>query len=351
MDEYDRYLGCMLGGATGDALGFLIEFDNLDTIRKKFGPYGLRTVLKSKSNGNRGVISDDTQMALFTADGLLWAAHDGLDPADGIYRSYMRWYYTQTKKVVCQDQADWMKRQPHEEFWQYDLMGARELFVRRAPGMTCLKALSSGRQGCVGHCLNDSKGCGTVMRAAPVGMFYAGDPEQAFRVGCQSGAITHGNPSGYLTAGVLSAIISYLVQGIPFGQALTWSVDMLKSKDKKQEVVRAVSRALDEAVSQRSPILSIERIGPGWVAEEALAIAVYCILKTDTLKDAVIMACNHDGDSDSCGAVCGNMAGAIYGSEAVPMNWTKHLECLDLLGTMADCLYKNHGQDREQKLS
>lgn len=59
----------MFGGAVGDALGFVIEFDDLKTIHKKYGLYGLRTVLKSAKNGNKSLISDDTQLALFTADG------------------------------------------------------------------------------------------------------------------------------------------------------------------------------------------------------------------------------------------------------------------------------------------
>ena len=91
MDGLDRFMGCMFGGAVGDALGFVIEFDDLKTIHKKYGPYGLRTVLKSAKNGNKSLISDDTQLALFTADGMLWADHDRLEPSDGLYRAYMRW--------------------------------------------------------------------------------------------------------------------------------------------------------------------------------------------------------------------------------------------------------------------
>ena len=82
MDGAERFVGCMLGGAAGDALGYLIEYVDLKTIHKKYGPYGLRTVLKLEANGKRGIISDDTQLALFTADGLLWAKYDGLAPED-----------------------------------------------------------------------------------------------------------------------------------------------------------------------------------------------------------------------------------------------------------------------------
>ena len=100
MESAERFTGCMLGGAVGDALGYLIEDMDLKTIHKKYGPYGLRTILKLASNDKKSVVSDDTQMALFTADGLLWAAHDQLAPEDGVYRSYMRWYYTQTERLV-----------------------------------------------------------------------------------------------------------------------------------------------------------------------------------------------------------------------------------------------------------
>ena len=72
MNGLNRFMGCMLGGAVGDALGFVIGKDDLKTIHKKYGPYGLRTVLKSAKNGNKSIISDDTQLALFTADGMLF---------------------------------------------------------------------------------------------------------------------------------------------------------------------------------------------------------------------------------------------------------------------------------------
>ena len=134
MDKLERFKGCMLGGATGDALGYVIEFDSLNAIRRKYGPHGLRTILKSKKDGNKAVISDDTQLTLFTADGLLWAAEDGVDSVDRVFRSYMRWYYTQTERIVKPEQKAWMLRQPHEDKWGYDLMDTASLYVRRAPG-------------------------------------------------------------------------------------------------------------------------------------------------------------------------------------------------------------------------
>ena len=349
MDTCDRFLGCMLGGATGDALGYIIEFDDWYTIRKKFGPYGLRTILRLDANGRKGIISDDTQMSLFTADGLLWAAHDALPPEEGLYRSYMRWYYTQTKQVVQPDQSAWMTRQAHEKEWDYDMIGEEDLYARRAPGKTCLSALAgSGRSDNL-FADNDSKGCGSIMRAAPVGLFYAGDPEKAFDVGCQSGRLTHGNPTGYLAAGMLSASVSLLSQGNELADTLPEVMRILQKHEHYEGVKRAVMRAVDEAVTDREAWRAMKRIGKGWVAEETYALAIYCLLKTGTLKDAVIMACNQDGDSDSCGAVCGNMAGAMYGADAVPRSWSHKLECSSLVTSLAQSLFKVHEDGKEKR--
>ncbi|KMO85604.1 ADP-ribosylglycohydrolase [Megasphaera cerevisiae DSM 20462] len=340
MNAAERFTGCMLGGATGDALGYLIEFDDLKTIRKKYGPYGLRTVLKLEANGKKGVISDDTQMSLFTADGLLWADHDGITPQEGLYRSYMRWYYTQTERIVKPEQMSWMKAQEHEQEWGYDLMNDETLFVRRAPGRTCLIALALGKCFDKEHKANNSKGSSTVMRAAPIGLFYSGDPEKAFAVGCQSGWLTHGNPAAYLAAGTLSAIISFLTQGRELNTALAGSLAILQKQENNTGLLKGILRAIDEAVTDRNPVHSMKKIGQGWAADEAMAMAIYCVLKSETLKDAVIMACNQDGDSDTCGAVCGNITGALYGAAAIPKNWLSNLECLDLLKKMAGCMYE-----------
>lgn len=180
MNGLNRFMGCMLGGAVGDALGFVIGKDDLKTIHKKYGPYGLRTVLKSAKNGNKSIISDDTQLALFTADGMLWADHDGLEPTEGLYRSYMRWYYTQTERIIRPEQEKWMNRQSHEVALEYDIMGEQALFARRSPGKTCLTALASGKKLSRDETINHSSGNSTVMRAAPIGLFYEGDPEKAF---------------------------------------------------------------------------------------------------------------------------------------------------------------------------
>ncbi len=342
MDEAGRFTGCMLGGAAGDALGYVIEYMDLKTIHKKYGPYGLRTVLKLESNGKRGVISDDTQMTIFTADGLLWAYQDGLSPAEGIYRSSMRWYYTQTERIVRHDQALWMKRQAHETAMEYDLMSESALFARRAPGKACLIALASGKCFTENEKANACK-TSSVLRTAPVGLFFAGDPEQAFQIGKQAALMTHGGPAAYLAAGTFSAVIASLVQGKDFGAALSAAMHVLQRDEDSADLLKVLVAAVDEAVTDRNPVRAMKQIGLGWRADEALALSVYCLLKTSSLKDAVLMACNQDGDSDTCGAVTGNLAGAVYGRSGIPKNWLTHLECAELLEKLALRLYEKSG--------
>ena len=339
MDGAERFVGCMLGGAAGDALGYLIEYVDLKTIHKKYGPYGLRTVLKLEANGKRGIISDDTQLALFTADGLLWAKYDGLAPEEGLYRSYMRWYYTQTERIIRPEHARWMKKQAHEESLGYDLMGEPLLFARRAPGKACLIALASGLRFTKEKKANACKSS-AALRTGPVGLFYAGDADAAFAVGCRAALLTHGGATAYLAAGTFSTVISLLAAGKTLGQAVVGAFERLQQEEGGVELWKTLQAAVDEAMSDRNPVRSMKKLGLGWNADEALALSLYCVMKTTSLKDAVIMACNQDGDSDTCGAVSGSIAGALYGAKDVPKNWLTHMVCLDLLQGLAKGLYE-----------
>ena len=102
---------------------------------------------------------------------MLWADHDGLEPTEGLYRSYMRWYYTQTERIIRPEQEKWMNRQSHEVALEYDMMGEQALFARRSPGKTCLTALASGKKLSRDETINHSSGNSTVMRQLLSGSF------------------------------------------------------------------------------------------------------------------------------------------------------------------------------------
>lgn len=333
-----RFQGCLLGGAVGDALGAPVEFLKRSEIREHFGAKGITQY--APAYGGLGTITDDTQMTLFTAEGLLrgWVRgrFKGITHYPStITHAYLRWLHTQGERAkvdipLTPDAAGWLYQQA-------------ALHHRRAPGNTCLSALRLKRS------LDDpadnlSKGCGGVMRVAPVGLFawrlgWQAMPEEAFRLGADVAAITHGHTTGALTGGVLAVLVLALVDGASLPNALYSAKDILMKHSGYQETMNALELA--EMLARRdTPIEeAIRQLGEGWVAEESLAIAVYCALKARSFRQGVIMAVNHDGDSDSTGAIAGNLLGAMYGQKAIPDEWLQPLELKEVVAELAADLY------------
>ncbi len=339
----DHYLGCLLGGAIGDALGAAVEFDSMDDIRKKYGARGIE--FYGEAFGRAGAITDDTQMTLFTAEGMLRACTranaKGIGPAfvSCTYYAYRRW-------LVTQGELDDMA----QDGW---LIGNPELFSRRAPGSTCLSALKDGefylgdnRQ----H--NTSKGCGAVMRTAPVGLFVHSPyvcniwdevtrDKQSYSIGQELGYLTHGHPSGYLPAAFLAKLIGRIIDGDDLNTALDKTWDSLIQHHYADETMAAISKARALAASETSPSAeTIAKLGEGWVGEEALAIAIYCALVAkDDFDLGIRLAVNHNGDSDSTGAIAGNILGALLGRKAISEDWVASLDLRDVIEQVAVDLF------------
>ena len=242
-DKKDLFKASILGGAIGDALGYTVEFMRLDEIKSKFGEQGITDLQIDKATG-KALVSDDTQMTLFTADGMMWAYYRcsrrgiGSYAGSGTYQSYLRWYYTQTRKMPTDNDKFWLEQQPHEE--KDSILNYKELFSQRAPGNSCLTALGSGQMGTIEHPINNSKGCGGVMRVAPVGLFLHREPEYAFRIGAEVAAITHGHPTGYLAAGALATIIAELINGKSIIDSTMTAIKVLKSYPNHQQTLNAI---------------------------------------------------------------------------------------------------------------
>jgi ADP-ribosyl-[dinitrogen reductase] hydrolase len=272
----ENFKACLLGGAIGDALGAPIEFISIDQIRSTFGHEGLTDY--SEAYGRIGAFTDDTQMTLFTAEGLILSKVRQEYQGDGgvisaVYHALLRWLYTQEINL----QGDLIQNHGTCSIVDGVLTGYKELFSLRAPGNSCLSALKSGRMGAIESPINDSKGCGGVMRIAPVGLAY-NDAEKAFQIGCGCAAITHGHPTGYLSSGTLAALISMIISGNSLTAAIDESIRILKNEKNNRETLEAVINAV-EMVEQSTPGPDvIENLGAGWVAEEALAISIYCAL-------------------------------------------------------------------------
>ena len=327
--------GCLLGGAVGDALGAPVEFLELDAIRARYGAAGITEL--DEYDGRVGAITDDTQMTLFTAEGLLRAETRGRErgmchPPSVVYLAYLRWLRTQGAHVPDPPGT------PLDSGW---LIGARALHVQRAPGNTCLAALRSGRMGTIGEPINNSKGCGTVMRVAPAGIFPMGD---AFGLGADISAITHGHPAGYLAGGAMAEIVAQLLAGESLASSVDAALARLAMEPGHEETTGSLRAALALAGSDGEPSAErVQSLGQGWVAEEALAIAVYCALVAgDDFAAGVRLAVNHSGDSDSTGAITGNLLGALLGVDAIPARWLAPLELRTEIERLADDLLEGY---------
>jgi ADP-ribosylglycohydrolase len=276
-------------------------------------------------------------MTLFTAEGLLRAQNRGnakslCHPPTDVFYAYLRWLDTQGEPAPFPNPG--MK-----DGWLVHVPGLRS---RRAPGNTCLAALRQGKMGTMHEPLNDSKGCGGVMRVAPVGL-TAGLSSDAFGLACELAALTHGHPSGFLAAGVFATVIHGIIAGAPVHIAIEAAVDTLRQYSSHEECLRAVERAVQ--LSQNAPARpeTVKELGQGWVAEEALAIALFCALTAPNFADGVRLAVNHDGDSDSTGAMTGNILGASLGKAAIPSEWRAHLELRHELEEVATDLFLHFG--------
>ena len=345
----DRIRGSLVGGAIGDALGYPIEFDRYDDILFRYGEGGLDSFdvnsYYSKYNApedNVAVVSDDTQMTLFTANGLLNAQALSIEPIQAIRQAYIEWYFTQIgvpsgygEKKTC---------------WISDV---KRLHVRRAPGNTCMGALDAIYRDISPK--NNSKGCGGVMRVAPIPLYAAvGDMmpiEESDRLAGEAARLTHLNPLGYMPAALVSHIIRQLITSeqptrMRLKMAVTDGLQALykmypDSKTEWKSFFNLMQQAMKLAANSKKDIDNIIAIGEGWVGDEALAIAVYCALRHfDDFRKALAAAVSHGGDSDSTGAITGNILGAVVGYEAIPEDFKAVLEMHDLILHMADDLYR-----------
>lgn len=348
MARKERILGCLLAGACGDALGYPVEFGSGDRIREEYGENGVRDLILQ---GGKALITDDTQMTLFTAEGMLNASQYRMAFAASVYQSYLDWLNTQGFRA----KGYYYKKSR--------LVQAAALRHRRAPGLTCMSALDSGDMGTLDEPINTSKGCGGVMRTAPCGMMTllpgAGDDAWALQ-GAQAAAITHSHLMGYVPAAMLADMIHSILledgRGLEaivrdslqrvcrmFGPDIA-SADGCEAREGegggsfaailafRQMIGRAIALAKTDTPAEAA----IGQLGEGWVGDEALAIAVYCCLKyPDNLVDCLCAAVNHGGDSDSTGAIAGNILGAWLGVEAIPARWLQVLEARELIEMMA----------------
>lgn len=337
----DRIRGSLLGGAIGDAFGYPVEFER-----------GYKAFSAEYPTADKvAVISDDTQMTLFTACGILFGDTRGALKTGGsgngviypryIAMAYHDWYKTQYPSYKDEQvNVSWIRHIP-------------ELNVRRAPGITCLNALEKNDFDW-NTPVNNSKGCGGVMRIAPIPLFAAGKggvtQKDNARFCAETAAITHGHPLGWMSAAALGNILYDLMQNFSLQWAVDDTISFLQEEYAEYEDTKLQVRLLEEAkhiagmsgYSSTSNLMlefdGNKTLGEGWVGEEALAIAVCCSLDGKGFAQNMQSAVGHNGDSDSTGSVAGQIMGAYWGEKAIPAKWLKNLELREVIEEIADDL-------------
>ena len=310
MDEIstqDRFRGCLLGLAAGDALGTTLEFKSPGTFEPiddmvGSGPFGLKA----------GQWTDDTSMALCLATSLLESG--GFDATDQM-RRYVRWwregYLSSTGRC-------------------FDI------------GNTVRSALSRfDRDGdpYAGSTDPNSAGNGSLMRLSPVAMYFAADHEEAVEMAAASSRTTHGAEEAVDACRYFAGLLVGALNGGDKETLLSpnyWPVWW----DREPEPLTAkVARIAEGSFKERKPP---DIKGTGYVVD-ALEAALWAFHNSDDFREGVLLAVNLGDDADTTGAIYGQIAGAYHGVEGIPAAWRAKLTMLPEITSLADRLH-DHAQ-------
>lgn len=280
-------------------------------------------------------------MTLFTAEALI-NRRDFKQTQESVYNSYLNWLKTQISGLDMQSRP-------------YQLNRIKELNVCKQPGRSCIEALRSGNIGTFERPINDSKGCGGIMRVTPFGLVRCSGNTANQTIALEamkSSALTHGNPLGIVPQAIMAVAIHCLVYSdtsirkafkiaTDDTRSLICSMNSPRYQEAFEYTVSLLDKAYNLSKNDRSDSENIPDIGAGWVAEETLAIAAYAGFKySENFQRAVEAAVNHNGDSDQTGALAGSLVGAHIGYSKIPQKWKDKLEMHDLLLNCGNALYK-----------
>lgn len=340
----DKCRGSLVGGAIGDALGYPMEFVNsFEEIKAKYGDNGIVEYDMSypclDEKLDKALFSDDTQMTLYTAEGLLEAERSRRPIIPTICNAYLAWFGHQVGKKV-------------KISYDSKLSRIKELNQRRAPGNTCLSALLSIYNG--KDPMNSSKGCGGIMRVAPIGLYgatHGWSLQETAKLAGEAAELTHLHPLSTYSSAAMAVIVQLCVSDDETIDSNRFKTIVEKSLEIVSDIYGAGAPAMEDLQKIVRKALRLEDnllrdweiiengLGGGWVAEETLAIAVFSVIRhIDDFNACMICSVNHGGDSDSTGAVAGNIIGAILGYSTIPQKYLTNLELHDVLLSVADDL-------------
>ncbi len=303
MQPIERYRGCLLGLATGDAVGTTLEFKEPGTFTPLTdmvggGPFGLQP----------GQWTDDTSMALCLAESLI--SQNGFDPTDQLKR-YLQWYRSGhlSSTLYCFDIGN---------------------TVRSA----LLRFERTGDPYC-GSTDPHTAGNGSIMRLAPVPLFFARNPSKAIEMSGESSRTTHGAATAVDACRYLGGLLVGAVNGVSREELLSPHYSPIPDYWKYYPLVDEIDAIAAGSFKHRQPP---EIQGTGYVVE-SLEAALWAFYHSRSFKEGCLLAVNLGSDADTTGAVYGQLAGAFYGEQAIPQSWRFQLAYRDLIEYFAEQLF------------
>ncbi len=285
----------LFGLALGDALGYPTEFMDINTIYRIYAPKGIQ------DPPNPAIFTDDTQMTIALTEGLLDAGLNA--PIDVQMTAIAERFYT----------------------WSVSPEN------NRAPGNTCMASVGRYSKSRDWRTSGDpnSKGCGAAMRVALIGYLYQHDADRLRIVAENSALITHGHEAGVAAAVAGAYLVKLALDGVPVEEYMRRTIAFCG--DMSDELMDAFTR-VSHVLPNGSERHALDHIGEGWVGEEAVALALYCVLRyPGNYVQAVRRGANSNGDSDSIACIAGSIMGARLGLESIPADWRTRCEARDYL--------------------
>ena len=305
----DRFRGCLLGLAAGDALGTTLEFKKPGTFEPiddmiGGGPFHLKS----------GQWTDDTSMALCLAESLI--EMDGFDPMDQMQR-YVRW-------------------------WREGYLSSTEgpAFDIGTTVRSALSRFERTGEPYAGSTDSNSAGNGSLMRLAPVPMYFAGDAEEAIDRSAESSRTTHGVAEAVDACRYFAGLLVDALKGVDKDTLLAPRYCPVEGLWETSPLARKIAEVADGSFKHREPP---EIKGTGYVVK-SLEAALWAFHKSSDFRDGALLAVNLGDDADTTGAIYGQIAGAYYGVEAIPSEWRERLTMLTEMTEMADRIYDHARQ-------
>jgi ADP-ribosylglycohydrolase len=308
MKQIERYRGSLLGLATGDAVGTALEFQPPGSFKPIDDMVG-----GGAANPEPGQWTDDTAMALCLAESLI--ERNGFDPVDQLER-YVRWL-----------------RQGH-------LSSTGQCIDVGNIVASALLRFEKTREPFCGPTEPDTAGNGSIMRLAPVPLFYARNPLEAIEKSADSSRTTHGALTAVDACRYLSALITGAVNGASKKKLLSDHFSPVPGYWKEKPLVAEIGEIASESFKHKNPP---QIRGSGYVVR-SLEAALWAFFHSDSFREGCLLAVNLGDDADTTGAVYGQLAGAFYGDKAIPESWRSKLALRNLVELFADRLFDLAGK-------